>query len=232
MKNVKSIAVLIGVVILSLALLSLTSTNPLNDGRFLLTACCLVLAEVFVWAAATSRLSAAQREFNQIAPFYLGIGVLAAIILLLSLAVVWLYIAEASYTSLVVATGLIVLMFVIGASLMLAATRVAAQKGHIDDEQSQFMQALRTNLNNLAEQVRVDSAQSATVKKALDHLCDEARFTSLPSPPGTERINDELSRGMVALEGGLVDSAGTLQQLKLMESVLKRRENIIRQLRG
>ncbi len=232
MNNIKSFAVLIGVAVVSVALLSMAASESLADSRFLLTAFCVVLAEIFVWAAATNPLAAGKCEFHQALPLHAGMGVMAGLNLLGAVAVVWLYLGGCDYTPLVVITALLLLAFVIGASLMMAATRKVAEQGRTDDAQNSFMQLFRMKLNDLAERVRADSGQDSAVKNRLERLCDEARYKTLQSLPGSEGINEELSKGLATLENGIGDSASALDHLSLLESILKRRENIIKQLRG
>jgi hypothetical protein len=232
MSKMKSCMVLLGIMAVSVGLLTLSMADGTFDGRFVLTACSVLLAELYFWSAAVSPFAGGQWELQQTAPLHAGMVVLAVINAAGALVIVLLFLAGCGYTALVIGATLLLLFFVLGASTTLAAQRKVAAGGRNDDVQNAFMQLFRLKLHELAEKTCADLRAAEVVHQALRKLCEECRYAALQSPQGAELINDELGRMLEALESSLngVDSSRMLEQIGRIGSGLKRRESIIKQL--
>ena len=232
----KSLYVLIGAVLVSCSLFYFISPKDQIDGRFVMAVFSLIFAESFVWVLMTDQLSLDARQQGQVLPVRMGMGTVAAIIVLVAIGECWMYLSGADYSPMVVTLGVTVFFFMISTASLLWLTKKVAQDTTVADTQSSFMRTLRLRVGDLATKAQTEKGIVDTaVIKEFNILNDEIRYTTLQSFPGCDQINSELLNLVSTLESkfsaaGQIDAPSIIVSINQIRSALKRREAFIKQL--
>lgn len=199
--SIKGISILAAVVLLSNVLLYVIASPESIDGRFLLTALSLAFAESFLWVSVLAkRFGDNQRKQNQATSITMALGFVAFVVFVSSAIICWMYLAGASYRSILIFAVLMVIFIVVAsASLLLLGNKVANLTG-IVDSQTEFMRTLQIRLYTLAKHSRSSKSFDLVISNEINRVCEELRYTTPQSLGGCNAINCDLAKLVTELD--------------------------------